>query len=153
MSASSTKTKAQLLDEVRELREHVDKLESTASERQHAGELLLWDSERKSRAWLEHSPVCTKMVDLDLNLQYMSRAGVEGLHIDDITPYYGKPYPFDFYPQSFRDQMTGNLEKVKETGEIATQEAAVVDVDGNEVWFHSRPNTQRPAAPPRLPSG
>ena len=92
MSDSSTKTKAQLLDEVRRLRERVDKLESAASERQHAVELL-WDSERKSRAWLEHSPVCTKIVDLDLNLQYMSRAGVEGLHIDDITPYYGKSYP------------------------------------------------------------
>ena len=97
----------------------------------------LWESERRSRAWLEHSPVYTKMVDLDFDLQYMSSAGVKGLRIDDISSYYGRPYPFDFYPKPFRDEMTGNLERVKETGEIATQEAAAVDVDGNEVWFHS----------------
>ncbi len=51
-------------------------------------------SEARSRAWLEHSPVCTKIVDLDFNLQYMSSAGVESLHVDDITQFYGKPYPF-----------------------------------------------------------
>lgn len=100
-------------------------------------EEALWESQRKSRAWLEHSPLCTKIVDLDFNLQYMSQAGMTGLRIDDITSYYGKPYPLDFYPESFREQMTKNLERVKETGKIATQEAAVVDVDGNTVWFHS----------------
>jgi len=95
------------------------------------------DSERQSRAWLDFSPACTKIVDLDFNLQYMSRAGVESLRIDDISARYGRPYPFDFYPESFRTQMTENLELVRETGEIATQEAAVEDVDGNELWFHS----------------
>lgn len=136
MAVGSAKTKAQLQDEVRTLRECVDKLENTTSERPHA-EGPLWDSERRSRAWLENSPVCTKIVDLDFNLQYMSSAGIESLHIDDITPYYGKPYPFDFFPQSFRDQMTENLTMVKETGEIATQEGAVLDLDGNDAWFHS----------------
>ena len=97
----------------------------------------LWESERKSRAWLEHSPICTKIVDLDFNLQYMSNAGTQGLRIDDITPFYGKPYPFDFYPESFRDEMVRNLKKVKETGEIATQEASVLDIEGHEIWFHS----------------
>jgi PAS domain S-box-containing protein len=94
-------------------------------------------SEARSRAWLEHSPVCTKIVDLDFNLQYMSSAGVESLHVDDITQFYGKPYPFDFYPESFKKPMTCNLEKVKSTGEVITQEASVVDIDGKELWFHS----------------
>ncbi len=94
-------------------------------------------SEIKSRAALENSPVCTKIVDLDFNLQYMSRAGVEGLGIDDITDFYGKPYPLEFYPDSFRTPMTANLKRVKETGDILTQEAAVVDTEGNELWFHS----------------
>ncbi len=106
------------------------------TERRVAAEQL-WEAERKSRAWLEHSPACTKIVDLDFNLQYMSNAGVRGLRIDDITPFYGKPYPFDFYPKAFRDKMIENLQWVKETGEITTQEASVVDVDGNDVWFHS----------------
>ena len=81
------------------------------------------------RAWLENSPACTKIVDLDFNLQYMSNAGVKYLHIDNVTLLYGKPYPFDFYPESFRDVMTKNMEKVVETGVVVAQEASVVDTE------------------------
>lgn len=95
------------------------------------------ESESKSRLWLENSPVCTKIVDLDFNLQYMSSSGVKELKIKDITKFYGKPYPLDFYPDSFKIPMNANLRKAKETGETITQEASVIDVDGNELWFHS----------------
>lgn len=95
------------------------------------------ESESKSRFWLENSPVCTKIVDLDFNLQYMSSSGVKELKIKDITKFYGKPYPLDFYPDSFKIPMNANLRKAKETGETITQEASVIDVDGNELWFHS----------------
>ncbi len=94
-------------------------------------------SEERSRTWLEYSPVCTKIVDIDFNLQYMSSAGVTSLQIEDVTQLYGKPYPFDFYPESFKTLMVSNLEKVKATGEIIAQEASVVDTKGNELWFHS----------------
>ena len=97
----------------------------------------LADSEKKRSIWLDCSPVCTKIVDLDLNLRYMSAAGVEQLKIDDITQYYGKPYPFSFYPDSFRKPMIKNLEAAKATGRTVTQEADVVDVDGNKLWYHS----------------
>ncbi len=100
-------------------------------------EAKLKESESLRRAWLEHSPDCTKILDLDFNLQYMSGAGVRGLRIDDITSYYGKPYPFEFYPESFKKPMRENLAKAKEIGETITQEAPVVDVEGNEIWFHS----------------
>ncbi len=100
-------------------------------------EHLLRESELLNRSALENSPVCTKIVDLDHNLQYMSSAGTQGLGIENITQYYGKPYPFDFYPESFRKTMTENLEKAGKTGEIITQEAAVFDLEKNEVWFHS----------------
>jgi PAS domain S-box-containing protein len=100
-------------------------------------ESRLIESEKQRRAWLENSPDCTKIVDLGFNLQYMSGAGVKSLRIDDITPYYGKPYPFEFYPDSFKIPMCENLAKAKETGETIVQEAPVVDVEGNEVWFHS----------------
>ena len=136
MLDSSTKSKTQLLDEVRKLQERVEELERTASEGQHA-QTLLKESERRSRTWLEHSPVCTKILDLDFNLQYMSSAGAVSLRIDDVTSYYGKPFPFDFYPESFRERMTKILERARETGEISSHEDAVVDVEGNEVWFHS----------------
>jgi len=106
------------------------------TERKQAEERLL-ESERKYQLWLDVSPVCTKIVDLDFNLQFMSAAGIEQLKIDDITQYYGKPYPLSFYPDSFRIPMTKNLKKAKETGEIITQEAFVVDVEGNELWYSS----------------
>ncbi len=106
------------------------------SERKKAEEALK-ESEKKSRAWIENSPLCTKIVDLDFNLQYMSSSGIRDLKIDDITQFYGKPYPFDFYPESFKKKMTENLERVKETGEIVTQEASVEDIKGDELWFHS----------------
>ena len=94
-------------------------------------------SEEQSRAWVEYSPACTKIVDLNFNLQFMSAAGVESLGIDDITEYYGKPYPFEFYPQTFRDEMSKNLIKARDTSNIVKQEAAVMDTNGNNVWFHS----------------
>jgi len=97
----------------------------------------LRDSERKRSLWLDCSPVCTKIVDLDLNLQYMSAAGVEQLKIDDITQYYGTPYPFPFYPDSFCKPMIKNLKKAKATGKTVEQEAFVNDIEGNVLWYHS----------------
>ena len=93
--------------------------------------------EKRGHIWLENSPVCTKILDLDFNLQYMSAAGVQALNMNDVTLFYGKPYPFDFYPESFKTTMTGNLKKALETHEVIEQEAPVVDVDGKELWFHS----------------
>jgi PAS domain S-box-containing protein len=94
-------------------------------------------SDKKNKTYLENSPACTKIVDLDLNLQYMSHAGVVGLGIKDVSELYGKPYPLDFYPESFKKIMTGNLKKAIKTGETIEQEAPVVDKKGNPVWFHS----------------
>jgi len=119
-----------------ELEQRVKVLERDEAKLKRAEERLK-ASEKRSRAWLEYSPACTKIVDLDFNLQYMSAAGTEALKIGDVTQLYGKPYPFDFYPESFWNRMARNLEKVKETGEIITQEAAVVDIYGNGLWFHS----------------
>lgn len=113
-----------------------EKLEQEITERKLVEERLK-ESEEKSRLWLEHSPVCTKIVDLDFNLQYMSASGVRDLKINDIAEHYGKPYPFYFYPDSFKIPMRENLKKAKNTGEIITQEASVVDIEGNELWFHS----------------
>ncbi len=95
------------------------------------------DAEKQARVWLEYSPVCTKMVDLDFNLQYMSNAGIKGLGVNDITKLYGEPYPFDFYPEAFKDEMRKNLQKCKDTGEIIVQEAPVVDLNNNTLWFYS----------------
>jgi diguanylate cyclase (GGDEF)-like protein/PAS domain S-box-containing protein len=94
-------------------------------------------SEEQSHVWIDHSPVCTKIIDLDFNLQFMSSAGAKALGMRDVTECYGKPYPFNFYPQSFREEMSENLRKARDTGKVIEQEAAVVDLGGNELWFHS----------------
>ncbi len=106
------------------------------TERKHTEERLKGSLER-SRVWLDNSPVCTKVVDLDFNLKYMSAAGIKALKIDDVTTLYGKPYPFDFFPESTKRGMVKNLRKVKETGETITGEAPVCDIEGNELWFQA----------------
>ncbi len=97
----------------------------------------LKDSFEQTRSWLDNSPVCTKVVDLDFNLKYMSAAGIKALKVKDVTKLYGKPYPFDFFPESFKDSMTKNLERVKRTGEVITEEAPISDIEGNELWFQA----------------
>jgi len=100
-------------------------------------EKQVFERTQKLEALLEKSPVCTKIIDLDFNLQYMSSAGIRAFKIDDITSFYGKPYPFDFYPESFNNQMIKNLQKVKATNEIIEQDGLVFDINGDPVWFHS----------------
>ncbi len=86
---------------------------------------------------LEASPVCTKIVDLDFNLKYMSSAGVKDLNVADITEYYGQPYPFSFYPELFRVNMADSMMKAKLHGIVVNQEGAVTDLEGNEQYYLS----------------
>ncbi len=94
-------------------------------------------SHNSALAWLEHSPVCTKIVDRDLKLRYMSAAGARDLKIDHVEDYYGQAYPLDFYPEPFTSQMNKDLLRVKATGESVTQEASLIDMEGIEIWFRS----------------
>ena len=98
-------------------------------------EIQVADRTRELKAWLEHSPVCTKVIDLDFNLQYMSSACIKGLQIEDVMPYYGKPYPFEFYPESYKTATIENLKKVRDAGEVIKYEASVIDIVGNELWY------------------
>ncbi len=106
------------------------------AERERA-EKKLKESEERRRFWLEQSPVCTKIIDLDFNLQYMSHSGIHGLGIDDISEFYGKPYPFYFFPEEAKAKMIANLTQVKQTKQIISKESPVYDVKGNELWFQA----------------
>ena len=106
------------------------------TERKKIEELMI-SLERRNQALLDHSPVCHKIVDLDFNLQYMSASGFTMLKLDHNDDVYGKPYPFRFFPATFRNEMTKTIKKVKETGEMLTIEALTNDVEGNEVWLYS----------------
>jgi PAS domain S-box-containing protein len=101
------------------------------------GLVKIASNEKRVRTWLEHSPVCTKVIDLEYNLQYMSSAGIVGLGLEDISQFYGKPYPFDFYPEAFNQSMLASLDNVRKSGSPETLEGRVLDLAGNEMWFHS----------------
>jgi len=92
-------------------------------------------SEKNSSIWLANSPVCTKILDLDFNLQFMSDSGVKDLKIDDITEYYGKPYPLEFYPDSFKITMLGNL--MSSMSDIIF----VMDKDDKFIDVHCKPGS------------
>ncbi|MDR4518690.1 MAG: ATP-binding protein [Nitrosomonas sp.] len=126
------KTKAQLLEEIRYLREELGVCPSKNHQKNYP-----FNSSREAFTLLENSPVCTIIVDLNFNLQYMSASGAKDLRIDDVTAYYGKPYPLSFFPDSFKTTMTANLMKVKDLGEVATQESFVYDRRGEKLWCHS----------------
>lgn len=98
---------------------------------------LLRKYDRESQAWIESSPICTKILDLDFKLRYISSAGARELEIDDLSKYYGTPYPFSFYPDSLRLSMAENLAKVKNTGEPADQEDYVTNTKGEKLWYRS----------------
>lgn len=100
-------------------------------------EIRLKESESRLRNYLEYSPVCTKILDLDFNLLYMSAAGIKGLGIEDADSIIGKPYPLEFYPPEFKDAMNANLKASLDSKEILEQEATVYDTAGKTVWFHS----------------
>jgi PAS domain S-box-containing protein len=106
------------------------------TKRKQAEESLI-SLERRNQALLDHSPVCHKIVDLDFNLQYMSGNGFKMLKLDSNSDVYGKSYPFYFFPETFRNMMTQNLIKVKNTGKTITMEALANDVEGDEVWLDS----------------
>ncbi|MEA3383507.1 MAG: PAS domain-containing protein [Campylobacterota bacterium] len=97
----------------------------------------LINSQKNTQAWLEYSPVCTKIVDLDFNLKYMSRAGIEAIGVEDITIFYDKPYPVEIYPQPYRDTWIACFKHAKDTGEIIARDIIAIANDGREIWFDS----------------
>jgi len=97
----------------------------------------LSESEILHRTWLEKSPVCTKILDLDFKLKYMSHAGVTALAIENIEDYYSTPYPPKFFSKHFRETMLEQLQIVRSKQITAYQEAPLKSLDGTTYWFRS----------------
>lgn len=114
----------------------IEQLNRQIAERKKAEERLQ-ESKKRTRSWLEFSPVCTKILDRDFCLQYMSSAGIRALKINDITKFYGQKFPFEAYPEPTYSSIVKNLEKIRQTGEIVTLDTAVFDMVGNRLWFQS----------------
>ncbi|MEA2073239.1 MAG: EAL domain-containing protein [Campylobacterota bacterium] len=96
---------------------------------------ILSISEKSTKDWLEASPVCTKIVDLSFNLQFMSTAGIVALGIDDINAYYNKPYPLEFYPQPYANIWQECYKEVKKTHQAVQKDILAVSLKAEELWF------------------
>ncbi len=116
------KTREELQNKINQLEKKISALEK---------------SENNSSKWLENSPVCTKIIDLDFNLIYMSQAGVDALQIGDVSDYYGKSYPFLFFPDAYNIEMNKKLIIAKETGETIIHDGGIQDLKGNKLWFQA----------------
>lgn len=93
-------------------------------------------SEMTSRALLEGSPVCNKIIDMDSRLVYMSTAGIEMLKIPDIESRYGCVYPPDFYGEDMRAPLVEHLERAQ-AGEKTDVECPLTSTDGRLVWMQT----------------
>lgn len=102
---------------------------------QKKAELKVRALEKRNNALLDHSPLCHKIIDLDFNLLYMNASGFEMLNVDRDADILGKPYPFEFFPEICRRQITEHLQKAKESGECIEFETKASDSDGHEAWW------------------
>jgi len=121
-------------EELQILQSHAN-LAALALAHMREGEFLR-DSGLTSRALLEGSPVCNKIIDLDSRLLYMSAAGIKMLKLEDVEPLYGSVYPPHFYTEPARASLTDSLERAK-LGEICDVECPIYSLEGDEVWLHT----------------
>jgi len=82
---------------------------------------------------VQSSPVCHKIFDPDLKLQFMSRSGVEALKIENIEEFYGHTFPTDVAPKSTREIFNETMHLATK-GETNTIEYSF-EVEGNVIWF------------------
>jgi PAS domain S-box-containing protein len=93
------------------------------------------NSQKEFKTWIQNTPVCTKKVDLNNKLQFMSEAGIKELKVGDVDKLYGAPYPFDFFPEEFQKTMAASMEKVKQSSEIMQIDGILSDTQGNRMWY------------------
>ncbi len=83
---------------------------------------------------IESSPICTKTISLDRELQLMSYAGHNGLKIPDITEFYNKPYP----PVGFDDVLSALYDEhfpLALSGKPTSFECPIPDMEGHKEWY------------------
>ncbi len=136
MTDKDLQSEQQLIDEIDRLKKRVAELESLPGALERTEELLT-QSEQRFGVWLENSPVCTKVLDLDFRLQYMSQAGIDGLKVSNVEQYYGKPFPLDVYSPQVKEEILGDLNRAVETGEIVSRETPATTLEGELVWYYS----------------
>lgn len=84
---------------------------------------------REKERMIQNSPICTKIIDLDRKLQFMSCGGVDALKIPDITQYYDKPYPPEGSPRYMYELYDEHFAKAL-AGETTSFECPIPDMKG-----------------------
>ena len=96
----------------------------------------LMSAELQSRALLEGSPVCNKIIDLQGRLVYMSKAGREELKITDIEDFYGRAYPSPNYPEKIRAPLVSSLNEALR-GRNSKVECPLYSTEGEKIWYET----------------
>ncbi|NRA37823.1 MAG: response regulator [Planctomycetes bacterium] len=88
----------------------------------------------KHKTLIRKSPICTKIIDPQRNLKYMSDAGVNGLKIQNIDEFYDAYYPPRNFPQKILDLYDEYFPRCLQ-GEICSFECPIPDTEGHEEWY------------------
>ncbi len=97
----------------------------------------LENQEKNTMYWLQRSPICTKIIDTDFNLQFMSDAGFDMLGLEKNNELYGQPYPFSFFPNDFKSLMAENLLCSRNSKVTKTIQGYTCDAMGDTVFLNS----------------
>jgi PAS domain S-box-containing protein len=92
-------------------------------------------NQKEFQTWIQNTPVCTKKIDLDFNLQFMSEAGIRELKVDNYNELLGAPYPFNFFPEDFQKEMSAKMKEVREKCEVAQIDGILSDTEGKRMWY------------------
>ncbi len=93
-------------------------------------------NKKEFETWIQNTPVCTKKIDINFNLQFMSKAGIKELKVKDVNELYGAPYPFYFFPEPFQKKMLAKMKQVRESCKIMQIDGILSDTEGRTMWYN-----------------
>ena len=90
-------------------------------------------SEQFSRAVMDSSPDCIKVMDVEGRLQFMNTGGLCLMEIDDFTPFAGQPW-WQLWQAGDRDMIRAAMGQAMQ-GQSARFQAMCPTAKGNEKWW------------------
>jgi PAS domain S-box-containing protein len=136
------KSKEQLLNELKELRQRIAGLEASADEHKRTEEALIREKE-KFRILVEESPLGVSLIGKDRRYRYINDKFIEmfGYTLEDIPTgrdWFRKAYPDPRYRDRIISTWINDLKKTK-IGESQPRPFSVTCKDGSEKVIHFRP--------------
>lgn len=129
---NSKKTAEKLLKENELLKARIAYLEESSKEDYSAEERLI-ESEAFNREIVDNSFDCIKILDLEANLQFMSKGGQNLLEIKNIKDYIGKSW-FDLFKGKDLELALNAVKKAK-LGEIGRFKSCIPTENGKPMWW------------------